>query len=119
MVTFALKKIVKENTDYRRVLYTGTYSQVVAMSIPVGGEIGEEVHPETDQIIVVVDGEGEAVIDNEVVQIEEDDIVFVPAGMRHNFINKDNEDLKLYTVYSPPHHADGTVHRTKQEAESQ
>ncbi len=119
MITFQLKNTVKGNTDYRRVLHTGTNSQVVAMSIPVGGEIGEEIHPDTDQIIIIVEGEGKAVINNESKFVEEYDIIYVPAGVQHNFINTDDEELKLFTVYSPPHHPDGTVHKTKEDADAE
>lgn len=111
-----IKKITKKNTNFRTVLYTGKLAQIVAMSIPVGGDIGEEVHPDTDQIIFIVDGEGEAILNGETRRIEEHDIVFVPAGTTHNFKNVDDEELKIFTVYAPPEHPDGTVHKTKEEA---
>src|SRR6185369_523585 len=112
-----IKKLTKENTNFRKVLHTGVHSQIVAMSIPVGGEIGEETHPATDQIIFFVEGEGVATLNNESRQVEKHDVVFVPAGTIHNFINRGEEDLKLFTVYAPPAHADGTVHETKEDAE--
>ncbi len=111
-----IKKLTKENTNFRKVLHTGQHSQIVAMSIPVGGDIGEEVHSNTDQILFFVDGEGEAIINDETKRVEEHDVVFVPAGTRHNFKNIGNEDLKLFTVYAPPEHPDGTIHKTKDEA---
>lgn len=112
-----MKKLVKENTNFRKVLHTGVHSQLVAMSIPTDGDIGEEIHPSTDQILFFVDGEGEAILNDETRNIEEHDIVFVPAGTKHNFKNTGEEDLKLLTVYAPPHHPDGTIHATKKEAQ--
>jgi len=114
-----IKKLTKENTNFRMVLHTGAHSQIVAMNIPVGGDIGEEVHPDTDQMLFFVDGEGEAILAGEARKVEEHDVVFVPAGTVHNFKNVGNDDLKLFTVYAPPAHKDGTVHRTKEEAEKE
>lgn len=114
-----IKKATKDNTDFRRVLHTGKYNQLVAMNIPVGEDLGEEVHPETDQILFFVDGDGEAVLDGEIRHVEKHDVVFVPAGTTHNFKNVGDEDLKLFTVYAPPEHPDGTVHKTKKEAEEE
>lgn len=111
-----IKKLTKENTNFRKVLYTGKHSQIVAMSIPVEQEIGEEVHPESDQIIFIIDGEAEAILAGEVRKVEEHDVVFVVAGTVHNIKNTSDEDLKLCAVYSPPQHPDGTVHATKMEA---
>lgn len=110
-------QLAKENDLFRRVLYTGTYSQLVLMSIPEGIDIGQEIHPDTDQILYFVDGKGEATIGNTVISIEAGDVVFVPAGVEHNFRNAGPGDLKLYTTYSPPHHPDGTIHQTKLDAE--
>lgn len=114
-----IKKLTKENTNFRTVLYTGKQAQIVAMSIPVGEDIGEEVHPNTDQIIFIVDGDGEAILNGETRRIEEHDVVFVPAGTTHNFKNIGDEELKLFTVYAPPEHLDGTVHKTKEDAEKE
>lgn len=114
-----IKKKAKENTNFRTVLHTGVHSQIVAMSIPVGEDIGEEVHENTDQMLFIVDGEGEAILNGEVRRVEEHDVVFVPAGARHNLKNVSDEDLKLFTVYAPPEHKDGTVHKTKEEAEKE
>lgn len=112
-----IKELTKENDNFRKVLYTGQYSQIVAMNIPVNQEIGEEVHPHTDQILFFVDGDCEAIINNEMRRVGEHDVVFVPAGTKHNFQNVGERDLKLFTVYAPPEHPDGTVHATKNEAE--
>ena len=111
-----VKRLTKQNTYFRRVLHTGNHSQIVAMSISVGNDIGDEIHPTTDQILYIIDGEGEVVINGERRRIEEHDIIFVPAGVSHNIINVDDEDLKLFTVYAPPEHPDGTIHKTKEEA---
>lgn len=113
-----IKKLTEENTNFRTVLHTGQHSQIVAMSIPVGGDIGEETHEDTDQMLFFVDGEGEAILSGETRKVEEHDVVFVPAGTTHNFKNVGDEDLKLFTVYAPPEHPDGTVHKTKAEAEA-
>ncbi len=112
-----VKELAKENTNFRQVLYTGENSQLVAMSIPAGGEIGEETHRYIDQILFLVDGEGEAVLNDQSSEFKKHEVVFVPAGTKHNFKNISDEDLKLYTVYSPPAHKDGTIHKTKENAE--
>lgn len=112
-----IKKLAEENDNFRKVIYTGKNSQLVLMSIPKGGQIGDEVHETTDQILFFVDGEAEAVLNGESQTVGEHDVVFVPQGTQHNFINKSDEDLKLFTVYSPPAHPEGTIHKTRQEAE--
>ncbi|MGE5041326.1 MAG: cupin domain-containing protein [Candidatus Levyibacteriota bacterium] len=114
-----IKKLTQQNTNFRTVLYTGEHCQVVAMSIPVGGDIGEETHPTTDQILFFVEGHGEAKLNGETEEVEEHDVVFVPAGTLHNFTNTGEEDLKLFTVYAPPAHKPETVHKTKEEAEKE
>lgn len=106
-----------ENTNFRQVVYTGEYSQMVLMSLRPGEEIGEEVHEMVDQILFFAEGEGEAIVSGETKEVEAGDAVFVPAGTKHNFKNTGSEDLKIYTIYSPPNHPEGTVHKTKAEAE--
>lgn len=101
-----------ENTDYRRVLYTARHSQLVLMSLRPGEEIGEEVH-ELDQFIRIEAGEGKAVLDGVEHPLSANDAVVIPEGTRHNIINTGEEDLKLYTLYSPPEHKDGTVEHAK------
>ncbi|MFH1192998.1 MAG: cupin domain-containing protein [Candidatus Jorgensenbacteria bacterium] len=108
-------RLAKENSYFRQVLATGAHSQVVVMSIPPGGDIGEEVH-DVDQILVFVAGRGEAVLNGERKPVVENNLVFVPAGTTHNFVNTGSADWKLFTVYAPPEHAPGTVHKTKAEA---
>jgi mannose-6-phosphate isomerase-like protein (cupin superfamily) len=111
-----IKKAAKTNTDFRRVIATGPHSQLVTMSIPPKEDIGSEVHPGTDQMLFIVEGAGKAVVNNESVEVTENDVVFVPAGSRHNLINIGHEDLRLFTVYAPPQHKDGTVHHRKADA---
>jgi mannose-6-phosphate isomerase-like protein (cupin superfamily) len=111
-----IEKVTKENKNFRKVLYTAKNSQLVVMSLRPGEEIGEEVH-ELDQFIRVEKGKGKAVLDGVEHKIEDDYAIVIPAGARHNIINtsKDKE-MKLYTIYSPPEHRDGVVHRTKDDA---
>lgn len=113
-----IKKLTKENTNFRTVLHTGLHSQIVAMSIPVGLDIGEETHDNIDQMLFFVNGIGEAILNGETRKVEEHDVVFVPAGTIHNFKNVGDEDLKLFTVYAPAGHPDGTVHKTKMDADN-
>jgi mannose-6-phosphate isomerase-like protein (cupin superfamily) len=110
-------KAARRNADFRREVITGAHSQVVLMAIEPGGEIGEEVHPEVDQILLFVEGEGEALLDGRSNPVSADQLVFVRAGTRHNFRNTGPGRLRLITVYSPPEHPPGTVHRTKEEAD--
>lgn len=106
------------NDAFRREILTGEHEQVVVMTIPPGGEIGDEVHSENDQVLVFLDGSGEAVLEGQRSSVGPNDLVFVHAGMRHNFINTGDGPMRLVTVYAPPHHAPGTVHQTKAEADA-
>lgn len=106
------------NRDFRRVIYTGPHLQLVLMSLAPGEEIGEEVHEDTDQFFRVEEGTGAVVIDGQETRIQADVAIVVPAGARHNVRNTGPKPLRLYTLYAPPHHADGTVHHTRAEAES-
>lgn len=106
----------EENTDFRRVLYTGKQLQLVLMALRPGEEIGEEVHKGVDQFFRVEKGEGEVWIDGRRTKIESDTAIVVPAGARHNVKNTGGKPLKLYTIYAPPEHIDGTVHVTKADA---
>ena len=105
-----------QNNDFRRVLFTGPKLQLVVMSLQPGEEIGEEVHDHTDQFFRVEEGTGEIVMDGSVTLIESGMAMLVPAGIKHNIRNTGRRALKLYTLYAPPQHEDGTVHRTKEEA---
>jgi mannose-6-phosphate isomerase-like protein (cupin superfamily) len=105
-----------ENEDFRRVLYTAKNMQLVLMSLRGKEEIGEEVH-ELDQFIRVEAGQGIAILDGVAHRLSDGSAVVIPAGTRHNVINaSDTEELKLYTLYAPPEHRDGTSHRTKNDA---
>jgi mannose-6-phosphate isomerase-like protein (cupin superfamily) len=111
-----IEDLTEDNTDFRRIIYTGKKLQLVLMSIEPGGEIGEEVHNGRDQFFRIEEGEGEVLIDGNRSKIGADDAVLVPAGARHNIVNTGSEPLRLYTIYGPPEHRDGTVHATKAEA---
>jgi mannose-6-phosphate isomerase-like protein (cupin superfamily) len=117
LFTVDIVAAAKANDCFRRVLSTGPHAQVVVMSIPPGGEIGEEVHTGLDQVLVFVDGTGIANLDGEQVTVGPDCLVLVPSGARHNVVNMGTGDLRLYTVYAPPQHAPGTIHRTKADAD--
>jgi mannose-6-phosphate isomerase-like protein (cupin superfamily) len=113
-----IERRTEQNADFRRVVYTGRYLQLVLMAIPPGGEIGDEVHEDTDQFFRIEAGKGEVSIDGKRTEVRADMAIVVPAGARHNVRNVGDEPLKLYTVYGPPHHADGTVRGTKAEADA-
>lgn len=115
---FTIAAAAADNSDYRRVLWTGEHAQIVVMTIPPGGEIGAEVHPHTDQVLTFVSGSGEADLAGETHEIDPGDQCAVPAGTQHNFRNTGNEPLVLYTIYSPPEHAADAVHATKADADA-
>ena len=110
--------VARDNEAFRREVITGEHAQVVVMTIPVGGEIGEEVHEHVDQILYFVDGSVRAVLDGDESTHGPGDLVFVRAGTRHNFINAGDAALRLITIYAPPEHPPGTVHATKEEADA-
>lgn len=112
-----IEKETVDNTDFRRVLYTGKHLQLVLMALKGGEEIGEEVHEGHDQFFRIEEGAGKVLIDGVETEVKDDDIVIVPAGARHN-VTAGPEGLKLYTLYGPPEHRDGVVHPTKPAAES-
>jgi mannose-6-phosphate isomerase-like protein (cupin superfamily) len=105
----------RANTFFRQEILTNKHSQIVLMSVEPGDDIGEEVH-EVDQILVFVDGFGDALVNGERSQVKPNTLVAVPAGARHNFLNTGTVPMKLFTIYSPPEEPPGTVHRTKAEA---
>lgn len=108
-----IEAVTTENTDYRRVLYTGEHSQLVVMSLEPGVEIGEEVH-HLDQFIRIEKGTCKAILnETEVYELRDDWCVIIPAGTKHNFINEGDEPVKLYSIYSPAEHKDGVVQPTK------
>jgi len=114
-----IEKDTLENTNFRKVLYTGKNSQLVLMSLKPKEEIGMEIHAENDQFFRFEQGHGKCIIDNNEYMVEDGSAVIVPAGAEHNIINiSETEDLRLYTIYSPAHHKDGIVRLTKEEAEA-
>jgi len=108
-----------QNTYFRKVLFTGKYTQLVLMSLAPGEEIGMEVHPSVDQFFRFESGTGKAILDGEEITFKANDVLIVPAGTNHNIINTStSEPLKLYTLYSPPNHPVGTIHVTKTDAQT-
>ncbi len=113
-----IEKLTEKNANFRQVLFTGQYCQLVLMSLKPGEEIGNEVHPQVDQFFRIEKGKAKFVLnDREEILASDGDAVVVPAGTWHNVINASNSDeLKLYTIYSPPNHPAGTIHATKADA---
>ena len=110
--------LTEQNDDFRRVLYTGHNLQLVLMAIPPGEAIGEEVHEDRDQFFRIERGEGEIWIDGSCRKVKADDGIVVPQGARHNVVSTGEEPLRLYTIYGPPEHVDGTIHATCADAQS-
>lgn len=110
-----IEKETLENTYFRKVLYTAKHSQLVVMSIPPGEDIGEETH-ELDQFIRIEQGQATAILNDAETQVPLNGAIIIPHGTKHNIVNSGTEDLKLYSVYSPPEHRDGVVHQTKEDA---
>lgn len=112
-----IEQLSIENTHFRQVLYTGKHCQLVLMSLKPGEEIGQEIHNENDQFFRFEEGEGLVKIDGNKYPVGDGSAIIVPAGAEHNVINtSDSSALKLYTIYMPPHHKDGIVRATKEEA---
>jgi mannose-6-phosphate isomerase-like protein (cupin superfamily) len=112
-----IEKDTLENTFFRKVLYTAPHSQLVLMCLKPSEEIGMEVHEGNDQFFRFEKGEGKVIIGGEEFIVKDGDTAIVPAGQMHNVINTSaTDELKLYTIYSPAHHPDGTIHKTKEEA---
>lgn len=112
-----LEKLTKNNTYFRRVVFTGTHMQLVVMTLQPGEDIGMEVHPSHDQFCRIESGEGKVVMNGEEYAIREGDACVVPAGCQHNVINTSfSTVLTLYTIYAPAHHPEGTIHETKADA---
>jgi mannose-6-phosphate isomerase-like protein (cupin superfamily) len=117
-----IEKATEENATFRTVKFTGVHEQLTVMSIPPGGEIGKEVHGDTDQFLRIEKGRGrvefgrtEHAVD-ETHDVGDGWAIVVPQGVWHNVVNTGDDDLKLYSIYAPPHHPDGTVHATKADA---
>lgn len=113
-----IEKETVDNTDYRKVLFTGSNMQLVVMSLAPGEDIPSEVHDDIDQFIRVEEGEAYVKVGDKEFSLKDDDVVIVPAGREHYVKNSGERDLKLYTIYSPPEHPPGTVHKTKGEADA-
>lgn len=114
-----IERETSENDNFRKVLYTSKHSQLVLMSLKPGEEIGMEVHNENDQFFRFEKGKGKCIIDGNEYEVADGSAIVVPVGAEHNVINtSEAEDLKLYTIYSPAHHKDGIVRKTKEEAEA-
>ena len=113
-----IEKDTLNNNNFRKVLYTSKHLQFVLMSLRPGEEIGEEVHTENDQFFRIEGGHGKCIIDGNECEIKDGDAIVIQSGAKHNVLNIDNQtDLKMYTLYAPPHHKDGIVRATKKEAE--
>jgi len=106
------------NENFRKVLFTGPKSQLVVMSIPTGGEIGQETHDHVEQTLFILSGSGKTILNGEEKEIVAGDVVVVTPGTQHNFINTGSDPLKIYTIYSPPNHIDGRIHATKTDADA-
>jgi mannose-6-phosphate isomerase-like protein (cupin superfamily) len=113
-----IEELTLNNSNFRQVLYTGQHMQLVVMTLQVGEEIGEEIHETVDQFFRVEEGQAKVIVDGEEVVIGAEEVYIVPAGSKHNVINVGEGALKLYTIYAPPNHPDGTVHANKAEADA-
>ncbi|MFA6551354.1 MAG: cupin domain-containing protein [Patescibacteria group bacterium] len=113
-----LEEKTKINTNFRTVLYTAGHSQLVVMNLKAGEDIGMEAHPDVDQFIRVESGVGKVIMNGEESAISDGFAFVIPAGTNHNVVNTGDTEMKLYTVYTPPNHKDGTVHVTKADAEA-
>lgn len=112
-----IEEITVKNESFRRVLYTARKMQLVVMSLQPGEDIGVEVHPDVDQFFRIEEGEGQVVMDGVARDFKADDAIIIPQGTEHNIINTSStKPLKLYTIYTPPNHPDGKVHKTREEA---
>ncbi|MGI5827422.1 MAG: cupin domain-containing protein [Patescibacteria group bacterium] len=114
-----IEKQTLENENFRKVLFTGPNSQLVVMTLQPKEEIGMETHDDIDQFIRIEKGQGKAILNSEETEVKDDFAIVIPAGTEHNIINtSETEKMKLYTVYSPAEHPEGTIHKTKAEADA-
>lgn len=114
-----IEKETQENNNFRKVLYSGSHLQLVLMSLKTGEEIGEEIHHDNDQFFRFESGFGKCIVDGNEYEVKDGDVIIIPAGAKHNIINVDTTtELKMYTIYAPPHHKDGIVRVTKEDAEN-
>ncbi len=113
-----IEKVTKNNQNFRQVVFTGKHMQLVLMTLKTGEEIGVETHHDVDQFFRVEDGEATVVIEGVATVVKSDMAFIVPAGAEHNVINTGKKALKLYTIYAPSNHPEGTIHQTKAEADA-
>ena len=111
-----IEKLTAANTHFRQVVYTGQHAQLVVMSLLPGEDIGMETHETTDQFLRIESGKGIVITNGDKYAIADGSAIVIPAGIQHNLTNTSKEPMKLYTLYSPPHHKDGTIHATKEDA---
>jgi mannose-6-phosphate isomerase-like protein (cupin superfamily) len=116
MIFENIEKLTIANDNFRQVIATGINSQLVLMSLLPNEDIGEETHDSIDQILCIIEGEGEARLDDKVTKIQKNSVVFVKAGTKHNIVNSSESSMKLYTIYSPAAHEEGCIHKTKADA---
>jgi mannose-6-phosphate isomerase-like protein (cupin superfamily) len=114
-----IKQQAIKNDYYRHVLATSPKLQAVVMSIPAGGEVGAEIHHDNDQALYLVDGSGKAFLNDVEQPFLPGDMFLVPAGTKHNFVASPDKPLKIITIYAPPHHPDGLIHKTKVQADAE
>jgi mannose-6-phosphate isomerase-like protein (cupin superfamily) len=113
-----IEELTLQNTNFRQVLYTGKHAQLVVMCLQVGEDIGSEVHETVDQFFRIESGSAKVVMNGEEAFVGDGDAFIVPAGTTHNVVNVGQSPLKLYTIYSPPNHPEGTIHATKADAQA-
>lgn len=113
-----IEELTLKNNNFRQVLYTGKYMQLVVMSLQTGEEIGVEIHQTVDQFFRIEEGSAKFVVNGEETVVGKEGVFIVPAGSEHNVINVGTGPLRLYTIYAPPNHPDGTVHADKAEADA-
>ncbi len=113
-----IEKETLENENFRKVLNTTKRSQLVVMTLGVGEDIGMEIHDDHDQFIRIEQGKAEVILDGEKTTVEDNFAIVIPAGVEHNVINTGDEKLKLYTIYTPPEHPEGTIHKNKVESDA-
>lgn len=112
-----IEQLTVNNDNFRKVLYTSVHMQLVLMSLLPGEEIGEEIHEGNDQFFRFEQGKGQCIIDGNKYEIADGDVIIIPSGAKHNVINTGSDSLKMYTIYTPPHHKDGIVRATRKDAE--
>ncbi len=112
-----IENLVQRNDNFREVIFTGEKSQLVVMSIPIAGEVGEETHPHVEQTLYIVSGVCKVILNDEEHIVSGGDVIVVTPGTKHNFINVGEELVKIITTYAPPNHIDGRIHETKEDAD--